>query len=193
MAGVPPQGSGGGLPPTEKDRTVGELVLDVSERVSILVREEIELAKTEVTEKVTELLKGGAVAAAAGVFVLCALGMLMFFGAFLINDILGVETAVWAGFLIEAIIFLLIAAAAGFFAKKAIEKGSSPAPTMAIEEVKETKDILGGTTVEQAHQHVLDDRRHAEEAKRAEEAREQAEQEAKRQAEQTANQAGGTQ
>ena len=161
MAGVPPQGpSGGGPPPTEGDRTVGELVLDVSERVSILVREEIELAKTEVTEKVTELLKGGAVAAAAGIFVLCALGMLMFFGAFLINDILGVETAIWAGFLIEAIIFLLIAAAAGFFAKKAIEKGSSPAPTMAISEVKETKDILGGTPIDEA-------RRHAEEAEQA--------------------------
>jgi hypothetical protein len=173
------------VPPTEKDRTVGELVLDVSERVSILVREEIELAKTEVTEKVTELLKGGAVAAAAGIFVLCALGMLMFFGAFLINDILGVETAVWAGFLIEAIIFLLIAAAAGFFAKKAIEKGSSPAPTMAIEEVKETKDILGGSTLEEAHQHVAEEARRAEEARQAEAA--------KQQAQQAATTAGGNQ
>ena len=40
------------------DRSVGELVFDVSERVSTLVREEIELAKTEVTEKVTKLLRG---------------------------------------------------------------------------------------------------------------------------------------
>ena len=37
-----------------EDRSVGELVFDVSERVSTLVREEIELAKTEITEKVTE-------------------------------------------------------------------------------------------------------------------------------------------
>ena len=37
-----------------EDRSVGEMVFDVSERVSSLVREEIELAKTEVTEKVTE-------------------------------------------------------------------------------------------------------------------------------------------
>ena len=49
-------------------------MLDVSERVSILVREEIELAKTEVTEKVGELVKGSIVGIAAGVFVLCALG-----------------------------------------------------------------------------------------------------------------------
>ena len=36
--------------PPEEDRSVGELVVDVSERVTLLVREEIELAKTEVTE-----------------------------------------------------------------------------------------------------------------------------------------------
>ena len=47
---------------------------------------------------------------AAGVFVLLALGMLMFAGAWLINDLLGVETAVWAGFLIMVGIFLIIAA-----------------------------------------------------------------------------------
>ncbi len=75
---------------------------------------------------------------------LCAFGMLMFFFAFLINDILGVETAIWAGFLIEAVIFLIIAAIAGFVAKKAIEKGSAPTPTMAIEEAKLTKETLSG-------------------------------------------------
>ena len=64
-------------PGTEEDRTVGELVLDVSERASILIREEIELAKTEVTEKVTDLVKGSVVGLAAGVFVLAALAMLM--------------------------------------------------------------------------------------------------------------------
>lgn len=147
MAGVPPAGGQPpSTPPSEKNRSVGELVLDVSERVSILVREEIELAKTEVTEKVTELLKGSAVGAAAGIFVLCALFMLMFAFGWLINDILGVETAIWAGFLIEAIIFLIIAAIAGIVAKKLVEKGSAPAPTMAIAEVKVTKETLSSST-----------------------------------------------
>jgi hypothetical protein len=41
----------------DDDRSVGELVLDVSERVSILIREEIELAKTEIREKVTKLVQ----------------------------------------------------------------------------------------------------------------------------------------
>ena len=64
-------------PGPEDDRGVGELVFDVSERVSSLVREEFELAKTEVTEKITKLLKGSAVGAAAGVFAFLGLILLM--------------------------------------------------------------------------------------------------------------------
>ena len=48
-----PDGARPGGDPPDDDRSVGELVFDVSERVSILIREEIELAKTEVREKVT--------------------------------------------------------------------------------------------------------------------------------------------
>jgi hypothetical protein len=128
----------------EEDRSVPELVLDVSERVSILVREEIELAKTEVTEKVTHLLRGGAVGAAAGIFVLLALAMLMHAGAWLINDLLGIETAVWVGFALEALLFLILAGIAGLIAYRAVQKGSPPKPSMAIEEAKVTKETLGG-------------------------------------------------
>ena len=71
----------------DDDRSVGELVFDVSERVSILVREEIELAKAEVTEKVTNLVKGAVVGIAAGVFVLLGLAMLMHAIAWLLNDL----------------------------------------------------------------------------------------------------------
>lgn len=139
-------GAGGTPPPqSEEDRTVGELVLDVSERASILVREEIELAKVEVTEKVTELVKGSVVAIAAGVFVLAALSMLMYAFAWLINDLLDITTAIWAGFLIEGVLFLIIAAIAGLLAYRAVEKGAPPVPTMALEEAKQTRETLGGS------------------------------------------------
>ena len=46
-----------GEPPVE-EMTVGELVFEVSDRASVLIREEIELAKTEVTEKLNSLLRG---------------------------------------------------------------------------------------------------------------------------------------
>ncbi len=55
------------------EKSLGDVVGDVSTKASLLVREEIELAKTEIAEKVSKLAKGGAVAAAAGVFAVFAL------------------------------------------------------------------------------------------------------------------------
>jgi hypothetical protein len=145
MAAPQPPATPGGTQ-SEKDRSVGELVLDVSERTSILIREEIELAKTEVTEKATELIKGSVVGIAAGVFVLIALAMLMHAFAWGINDLLNVETAVWVGFLIEGLVWLVVATFAGMLAYRAVRKGSPPKPAMAIEEAKQTKETLGGNS-----------------------------------------------
>lgn len=131
-------------PPVNDERRVGELVFDVAERVSILVREEIALAKAELTEKATNIGRGAVVGIAAGVFVLMALAMLMHAIAWAINDLLGIESAIWVGFLIEAVFWFLVAAGAGLFAYKSVEKGTPPTPEMAIEEIKETKATLGG-------------------------------------------------
>jgi uncharacterized membrane protein YqjE len=133
-------------PPPDEDRSVGELVFDVSERVSTLVREEIELAKTEITEKLTKLLRGGVAGIVAGVFALAGLAMLMHAFAWLLNDLF-FEDTVWLGFLIEAIFWFIVAAAAGFFAYRSIDQGSPPTPEMAIEEGRRIKQTLeSGTT-----------------------------------------------
>jgi uncharacterized membrane protein YqjE len=125
-----------GTKPPE-DMTVGELVFEVSDRASVLIREEIELAKTEVTEKVNRLLRGSVAGLVAGVFVLCALILGMFGVAWLLNDL--VFDNFWAGFFVEAALFLLIAAGAGLFAWRAFKRGAPPTPDMAIEEAKEIK------------------------------------------------------
>ena len=130
--------------PEDEDRSVGEMVFDITERVSILVREEIELAKTEVTEKLTNLGKGAGVGIAAGVFVLLSLAMFMHAVAWLINELLGIEGAIWVGFAIEALFWLIVAGVAGLIAYKTLQKGSPPKPAMAIEEAKQTKATLGG-------------------------------------------------
>ncbi len=116
---------------------VGELVFEISDRASVLVREEIELAKTEVSEKVNRLLRGGVTAVVAGVFVLLALLMLMHGVAWLLNDL--VFDNFWAGFFVEAGLFLVIAAAAGLFAYRSFKKATPPTPEMAIEEAKEIR------------------------------------------------------
>jgi uncharacterized membrane protein YqjE len=128
-------------PPPGDDRSLGELVIDVSERVSLLVREEIELAKAEVTEKATQLLRGSVVGIVAGVFALLGFAMLMHSFAWLLNDLF-FEDSVWLGFLIEAVIWFLIAAGAGLFAYRAVRAGAPPAPTMAIAEAKEIRETL---------------------------------------------------
>jgi uncharacterized membrane protein YqjE len=132
-------------PGPQEDRSVGELVFDVSERVSTLVREEIELAKTEVSEKVTKLIQGSVVGIAAGTFAFLGLILLMVAIAFLIDDIF--DTAAWVGFLIEAVVFFLVAAGAGFFAYRAVQAGAPPTPDLAIEEGKRIRQTLeAGTT-----------------------------------------------
>jgi uncharacterized membrane protein YqjE len=122
---------------TPEEMSVGELVFEVSDRASVLIREEIELAKTEVTEKVNRLLRGSVAGLAAGIFVLLALFMLMHGVAWLLNDL--VFNNFWAGFFVEAAVFLLIAAGAGLFAWRAFKRGAPPTPDMAIEEAKEIK------------------------------------------------------
>ena len=142
------QATSDGIKPPE-DMTVGELVFEVSDRASVLIREEIELAKTEVTEKFNRLLQGSVAGLAAGVFVLAALVMVMHGVAWLINDLF--FDNFWAGFFIEAALFLLIAAGAGLFAWRAFKRGAPPTPDMAIEEAKEIKAAFGENGQEEPH------------------------------------------
>jgi uncharacterized membrane protein YqjE len=137
---IPPQ------PPEDDPRSVGEMVFDVSERVSTLVREEIELAKTEVTEKVTSLVRGGVVGIVAGLFAFLGLILLMHSIAWLLNDLFFGDNF-WLGFLIEAVLFFATAGIAGYLAYKSLLKGAPPTPEMAIEEGKRIKQTLeSGTT-----------------------------------------------
>jgi uncharacterized membrane protein YqjE len=131
--------------PPPDDRSVGELVLDVSEQVSILIREEIELAKTEVREKVTKLVQGSVVGIAAGIFALVGLAMLMHGIAWLLNDLF-FEGNVWAGFMVEALFWFIVAAGAGFFAYRSVQAGAPPTPDLAIEEARRTKETLEAGT-----------------------------------------------
>jgi hypothetical protein len=132
------------VPPAEPapdTRSVAEMVFDVSESASTLIREEIELAKAEVTEKVGKLVRGSVVGVAAGAFAFLALILVMEGIAWLLNEEV-FDGKVWPGFFVEAAVFLLIAAAAGFIAYRAVQAGAPPVPEQAIEEAKLTKEML---------------------------------------------------
>jgi uncharacterized membrane protein YqjE len=131
-----------GIPtPPQDERSVSELVFDVAEKSSSLVREEIELAKTEISEKAGKLLRGSVVGVAAGVFAFLALILVMEGVAWLLAEEVFDGNA-WPGFFVEAALFLLIAALAGFVAYRAVQAGAPPVPEQAIEEAKLTKATL---------------------------------------------------
>jgi uncharacterized membrane protein YqjE len=131
-------------PPKEPDhKSVGELVFDVSEKTSSLIREEIELAKAEISEKVGKILRGSAVGMVAGAFAFLALILVMEGIAWLLNEEV-FDGKLWPGFFVEAAIFLLIAAGAGFFAYRSLQAGAPPVPEQAIEQAKLTKTMLEG-------------------------------------------------
>ncbi|CAN5232212.1 hypothetical protein BH20ACT20_BH20ACT20_07570 [soil metagenome] len=119
------------------DKSLGEIVQEVSEKASLLVREEIELAKAEVTDKAKVLAKGAGVAAAAGVFLIFAVVMLLQTLAWFINDLIDTQV-VWPGFAIVTLLLIVLGAVAGVLAKRWLSTGP-PTPDLAIEEAKITR------------------------------------------------------
>ena len=125
----------------DSEKTIGELVLEVTEQTVVLIREEIELAKAEVSEKISTLGKSSVVAVAAGVFAFLALILLMQAFALGLNSLFFPEEP-WAGYLIEGVLFIAIAVGAGLFAKKTFQETGPPVPTEAIEEAQEIRATL---------------------------------------------------
>ena len=122
-------------------QNIAQAIQEVSDRATLLVREEIELAKAEVSEKVGKILKGSAVGLAAGVFAFLALILIMHGIAWLLAEEL-FDGNVWPGYFVEAAIFLVVAALAGWLASKALKSGAPPVPEQAIAEAKLTKEML---------------------------------------------------
>jgi uncharacterized membrane protein YqjE len=132
-----------GLPPQDDaSKSLGEIVAEVSEKASQLVREEVELAKAEVTDKLSKLGRGAAVAAAAGVF--AVFGITTFFHglAWFLNDVFNWEDNNWAGFAVVTAALFLLAILAGLIAARLFKKGSPPTPDLAIEEARKTRAEL---------------------------------------------------
>ncbi|HYH61038.1 MAG TPA: phage holin family protein, partial [Solirubrobacterales bacterium] len=63
----------------------------------------------------------------------------------LLNDLFFGDT-IWLGFLVEAVLWFIVAGVAGLIAYKSMQKGAPPVPAMAIEEGKEIKETLQAGT-----------------------------------------------
>jgi uncharacterized membrane protein YgcG len=141
--------SDGGVPKDGESRQSGiaAAITEVSERASVLIREEIELAKTEITEKTTRLAKGAVVAIVAGVFFLTALFFVLIGCAWLLYYELpiGNQFTYFWGFFAMALILVILGLIAGILAAKAVRKGAPPTPEMAIEEARKIRETVSSS------------------------------------------------
>jgi hypothetical protein len=134
-------------PPGEKrseTQNIATAITEVSERAQLLVREEIELAKTEVAEKATKLVKGAVVGIAAGVFLITALFFVLIGCAWLLYYYLpiGNDYTYFYGFFAMAIILVVLGVIAGLIAARVVKKGAPPVPSMAIEEAQKIRETV---------------------------------------------------
>jgi uncharacterized membrane protein YqjE len=127
------------------DQQTSELaraIQDVTQKAELLVREEIALAKAEMTEKISKLVKGAIFGVVAGVFALFALIYLLHALSWGIWDLIGSDSNFWLGFLITGAVILLLGVIAGLIAMRLIKKGSPPKPELALEEAQLIKGTL---------------------------------------------------
>jgi uncharacterized membrane protein YqjE len=118
-------------------------VQDISERVALLVHEEIELAKAEVTGKVTKLLRGIVIGLAAGIFVIVGMLFLLHGMAWLAWYALPVgDGSIYWGFFFVAGLLFVLGGIAGYLAAKFFKDSTPPVPKMAIDEAGKIRRTL---------------------------------------------------
>jgi hypothetical protein len=119
---------------------LAQTVTEISDRMTNLVRDEIELAKAEVGHKALSLLRGTVAIAAGAVFGVFAIVMGLEAAAWGINAILVPGAgSIWEGFLIVFGALAVLAVAAFMFAWRKLKVGAPPTPTMAIAEAKQIR------------------------------------------------------
>jgi Putative Actinobacterial Holin-X, holin superfamily III len=130
--------------PGDPNANIAQAIQDISERAQVLVREEIELAKAEVTAKVSSLVRGVVIGVAAGVFAIFGLSLLLQGFAWLAYwaiPAFPTDAFFWGFFLVAGVLFLF-GALAGFLASRAFKKGAPPTPELAIDEAKLIKETV---------------------------------------------------
>ncbi|GAA3383771.1 phage holin family protein [Cryptosporangium minutisporangium] len=118
--------------PATESLSTGELVTRLTAQMSTLVRDELALARAELTEKGKKAGKGAGLLGGAGV--------LAFYGvAALLTAViaaLALALPVWAAALIVAVVLFLVAGVVALLGKKNLAKAGPPVPTEAVEGVK---------------------------------------------------------
>jgi uncharacterized membrane protein YqjE len=117
----------------DRDRPVGELLKQLSEETSLLVRQELALARTELEEKGKRAGVGAGLLGGAGMTALVALIALM------VTVVAALDTAMatWLAALITTVIFAVIAAVQAAIGRSRLQDAAPPVPEQTTDSMKE--------------------------------------------------------
>ena len=116
-----------------REQPIGELLKQLSQETTTLVRQELELAKAEMAQKGKQAGKGAGMFGGAGVVGFLALGALT---AALILGLDGFMKA-WIAALIVGLVYAAIAGVLALTGKKEVQQATPPVPEQTVESVKE--------------------------------------------------------
>jgi uncharacterized membrane protein YqjE len=122
------EGNSGSANPAAEDRSAGDLVKDLSEQVSRLVRDELRLAQLELTRKGKRAGIGMSMAGGAGLIAMYGLGALVACAVIALALVLAA--------LIGGLGLLLIAGALALLSKRQLQRAAPPVPARAAGSVK---------------------------------------------------------
>ena len=116
-----------------RERPIGELLKQLSQETTTLVRQELELAKAEMAEKGRKAGKGAGMFGGAGVAGLLALGTLT------AALVLALDTAMegWLAALIVGAVYAAVAGLLALRARREVREATPPVPEQTVETVKE--------------------------------------------------------
>ncbi len=114
------------------DRSLSDIVKQLTQDLSALVRSEVALAKTELQQNIAKLGTGAGLLGGAGVIGLFALEFILLAVMF---GIVALGLRAWLAALIVAVVLGIIAGVLAMSGKKTVQ-GASLAPTHAIDQMK---------------------------------------------------------
>jgi tetrahydromethanopterin S-methyltransferase subunit G len=132
-------------------QTIAAAVQEISDRATTIIREEIELAKAEVQQKINRLIRGLVIGTAAGIFIGTALLFVLHGAAWLAwFELFGPGEFFWGFFVVAGVLFVL-GGLAGWLAAKLFRSGSPPTPDMAIDEAKRIRETVEESVSGETH------------------------------------------
>src|SRR3954462_2763336 len=114
--------------PDPANASTGELIGQLTDQLSVLVRNEARLAQAEVTQKAKRLGVGAGLFGGAGLFAFLGLAVLVAAAVLALAAVL----PDWLAAVVVAVVLFAIAGALALVGKKDVEQASPPVPTQAI-------------------------------------------------------------